>query len=69
MNEEELKKREEELKTKQEELEKKEADLQAKEDDLKKREEDVNGLVAKMTKDYEAKLAKQKDEYVFFTFL
>lgn len=54
---------EEELKAKEEELTAKEADLQQKEDDLKKREEDVNGLVSKMTKEYEAKLEKQKAEY------
>lgn len=63
MNEEELKAKEAELNSKEEDLQKREAELQAKEDDLKKREEDVNGLVDKMTKEYEAKLAKQKDEY------
>ena len=54
---------EEELKAKEEELTAKEADLQQKEADLQKREEDVNGLVSKMTKEYEAKLEKQKAEY------
>lgn len=63
MTEEELKAKEAELTTKEEDLKKREDELQAKEDDLKKREEDVNGLVSKMTKEYEAKLAKQKDEY------
>lgn len=63
MNEEELKAKEAELTTKEEELKKHEDALKAKEDDLKKREEDVNGLVGKVTKEYEAKLAKQKDEY------
>lgn len=70
MTEEELKNKEaeltkqaEDLKAKEDDLKKREAELQAKEEDLKKREEDVNGLVGKMTKEYEAKLAKQKDEY------
>ena len=70
MNEEELKAKEAELTTKEEDLKKREEDMQKredalkeKEDDLKKREEDVNGLVGKVTKEYEAKLAKQKDEY------
>ena len=68
MNEEELKAKEAELTTKEEDLKKREEDMQKredalkeKEDDLKKREEDVNGLVGKVTKEYEAKLTKQKD--------
>ena len=63
MTEEELKAKEAELNSKEEDLQKREAELQAKEDDLKKREEDVNGLVSKMTKEYEAKLKKQKEDY------
>ena len=47
----------------EEELKAKEAELNSKEEDLKKREEDVNGLVSKMTKEYEAKLKKQKEDY------
>ena len=63
MTEEELKAKEAELNSKEEDLQKRETELQAKEEDLKKREEDVNGLVSKMTKEYEAKLKKQKEDY------
>lgn len=63
MNEEELKAKEEELKAKEEDLQKRETDMQEKEADLQKREEDVNGLVAKITKEYEAKLKKQEDDF------
>ena len=63
MNEEELKAKEAELKEKEEDLQRREDAMQAKEADLQKREEDVNGLVAKITKEYEAKLKKQEDDF------
>ena len=47
----------------EEELKQKEDALKEQEENLKKREEDVNGLVAKMTKEYETKLKKQEEDY------
>ena len=46
----------------EEELKQKEDALKEQEETLKKREDDVNGLVAKMTKEYEAKLKKQEED-------
>lgn len=63
MNEEELKAKEEALTEKEEALKKREEELTKREEELKAKEEDLNGLVAKITKEYEAKLKKQEDDF------
>lgn len=63
MNEEELQQKEKELQEREEALQKRETELQEKEADLEKRKADLDVIVANMTKQYEAKMKKQEDDF------